>query len=717
VNNKPKQKKLIEIKRRHLRILPETERKKGRKPYVRIHKIPPEYLRKSFFNIYESSLRKREVYEDDNLYFVIQFTSEISSAPMREIIKKLDIKVLSLISKTALKASLLKEAKEAFSEKLNKYAKYIEAIREIKLEDKIDPQISELLSKREPQVIKVNIEFDSGLNREKYRDITRAVANYIEKQGDITLSEFIGENNALMSVKLSLSSLKTIIDEIDPIARVEKIPEVRLTSSKIKLSLQNFKTDRNGGNEVYIDQSKPLVCILDSGIEASHPELRNSISATFDFMTQLSYPCADRDGHGTFVAGRAVYQDEFPHRIPRVNVIMVKGFENEECVVENPLQMIYTTLQRFCSRSRVFNFSFNANEPSEIQREYLDRWAYQLNVLCVVSSGNIDNEAETPIIRHLNSGRRYPEYIKDYSIFFPGDCYNVLTVGSHTSIGSNIAPNLSPSPFTRSGSLLDRIKPDLLASGGNLNGIFSNGRITSLNKNGFGVKSCNSRFSQTGNLHSEECGTSYSAPIISSLAAQIFNEYPDSSAELVKALIINSCVSLKNPAGQEYDTDIQGHGRCIFDNALYSDDWKVTLLSEQMITPSEIEKADIRGKKLEKVYRMYVPENTTKIIATLVFSNPSIPEFHGFLPIKFKLRLKRVGAKSFRIPSKKYFKKADNVITKEYSIKRGFGKWEVRLTPQIRLLSERYNVRYALVITIINDEELMPIYDEIQRNL
>lgn len=289
-----------------------------------------------------------------------------------------------------------------------------------------------------------------------------------------------------------------------------------------------------------------------------------------------------------------------------------------------------------------------------------------------------------------------------------------MTVGSHTQTDSNITHNLSPSPFTRSGSLLDRIKPDLVASGGNFNTVVSNGRITNLDHNGHGIKLCNLNFSQPpNNPYTEECGTSFSAPIISSLASRLFQEYPESSIELIKSLIINSCILLKDQNNKEYDIDIQGHGRCSFNDTLYSNDYKVTLLSEQIITPAEVE-TNQKYKKLEKIYKIYVPRGATKMNVTLIFGNPSIEEFRGFLPIKFNLGCKRISSKHPRKPSRTYFKDIDNVIYKSYSIKRSFGEWEIRIKPQIKFLKQKYNVRYALVITLLDETYTNPLYEEIK---
>ncbi len=95
-----------------------------------------------------------------------------------------------------------------------------------------------------------------------------------------------------------------------------------------------------------------------------------------------------------------------------------------------------------------------------------------------------------------------------------------------------------PSPFTRSGPGVNgAVKPDVVEYGGNSTIFISQQRFFQ-NDPTVEVVSMSNDF--RNKLFASMSGTSFSAPKVSNLAALILNQYPDISANMVRALIANS---------------------------------------------------------------------------------------------------------------------------------------------------------------------------------
>jgi len=113
----------------------------------------------------------------------------------------------------------------------------------------------------------------------------------------------------------------------------------------------------------------------------------------------------------------------------------------------------------------------------------------------------------------------------------PAESMLALTVGSvaNEEASGSMAKKGEPSPFTRKGpGFSGYYKPDLAAHGGNCGSNWS--RHSFLEAVGFCHQSDSIAYSR---------GTSFSTPIISRLAAKIFEIIPTASACLVKAMLIH----------------------------------------------------------------------------------------------------------------------------------------------------------------------------------
>jgi hypothetical protein len=401
------------------------------------------------------------------------------------------------------------------------------------------------------------------------------------------------------------------------------------------------------------------------------------------------------------VSGLAIYEGNVRTHKPRCSILAVKMF-SQHSFAGNSLSRIARAVQQFKERCRVFNLSFASQGPDPTSTRALDHLSFNNNVLFVAAAGNI---LPSRIIDELNLGRNYPDYIHDYHIYFPGDCYNVLTVGSYAEQGSNIAPKGCPSPFTRSRHpYTSKVSPEMLASGGNLNRITAGGNAT-CSPNGCGIVST----AHTDDDLREDAGTSFSSPVVSSTVAQLIGTFPNHWPCFYKALLVSSCNQLSDTS--QFPCAIQGFGVPNRSAAFNSEYWRATLCAESAF--------DLRDMKRYHRYRFFFPDGADRILVTICFDvEPITSRFE--LPYYLSIRVHKPATKkrAWVKPASIIPDHESNIKRFEYRVQRG-GKatWTIEVTPHLRDVAfikpkESRLLRYSIIITIISDRRAW-IYSQI----
>lgn len=353
----------------------------------------------------------------------------------------------------------------------------------------------------------------------------------------------------------------------------------------------------------------PGITILDSGIATGHPLLAPAMGEAQSFLPGV--PDADGTGHGTHIAGLALYGDiEETLRngafVPQFRLfsgrILDDDNTNETGFVENHI----TDAVRYFNQEydcRIFNLSFGDLRKPYLQGHVrglaftLDNLSRELGVVFVVSAGNVSHSQQSG----QDWREHYPGYLshEDWSLIDPAPALNVLTVGSLARWDRDfnsqrypddpaevpVALHNQPSPFTRRGpSLAGAIKPDLVAYGGNW---AVNARAGfHIVEQGLGELSTNRGFA-AGRLLGEQCGTSFAAPHVTYLCAQLLAEHPESGVNLVRALLVSHaaipgpCIDLLPDADTR--RRICGYGQVDGRALLRSIENDVTLITEDTL--------------------------------------------------------------------------------------------------------------------------------------
>lgn len=323
----------------------------------------------------------------------------------------------------------------------------------------------------------------------------------------------------------------------------------------------------------------PGVVVLDSGIATGHPVLAPAVGDSQSFLAGSS--AADDHGHGTLVAGIALYGDvarcvKHCRFVPKLTLhsgrILDERSEGDSRLVENQVEeaVRYFVDNYGC---KVFNLSYGDQRKPYRGRHVrglavtLDSLSWELGVLFVVPTGNIDGD--------VDRSNKYPGCLLDdnASLIDPAPSLNALTVGSLARYERDtrwpddpgyapVARTDQPSPFTRRGpSVNGAIKPDLVDYGGN-ELVHHRAGITESRE--VGELSTSRRFAS--GMPFETChGTSFAAPRVANLAATVLVHFPKASVDLCRALLVahadvpSSCGDLCSESGIEI-RHVAGYG-------------------------------------------------------------------------------------------------------------------------------------------------------------
>lgn len=416
------------------------------------------------------------------------------------------------------------------------------------------------------------------------------------------------------------------------------------------------------------------ICVLDSGINSNHPLLRSAFGEAESYIDGQGPE--DEAGHGTAVAGVVLYGNLEeclaanrwqPELWLYSGKIMTKApSDTDEAIFD--INTIEQSLERAVAYfagelgCRIFNVSLgNENAPytgRHIQgmAYTLDRLAREYNVLFVVSAGNFRGTETLP---RTDWRSEYPEYLlaDESRIIDPAPGLNILTVGAlanHNATANEqrygdreideLSPAMEdqPSPFTRHGpSLRGAFKPDLMAHGGNLaSPMRREGAQWRKRDRRLGVLTLNHRFLDS-TLFKDISGTSFAAPYVSHLAGRLLNLYPNASANLLRAVLVNHADvpdACRAPFIGELHgriRDVTGYGKVNVDTLFRSTDYEVVLLTEDSILNDS-----------HQFYELPLPESflrgnraTRQLRVTLAYCPPVRTTRVDYLATKISYRL------------------------------------------------------------------------------
>jgi Subtilase family len=309
----------------------------------------------------------------------------------------------------------------------------------------------------------------------------------------------------------------------------------------------------------FAGENAPAVCILDCGVNRGHPLLEHALAEEHNLAWNDEWEADDRHGHGTEMAGLALYGPHLGdmlltdkrirlyHRLEAVKILPDDG-ENSPPDYGPITQGSVAKMEiEAPGRPRVICMAITAPDKDQ----YLPTlWSASLDQMC---SGAYDEHRRLTFVSAGNCLQMtvadYPEANHNASVQDPAQAWNVITVGAFTQkvlitdpdlAGYQpLAPDggLSPSSTTSCG--WDKrewpFKPDIVMEGGNY-AYDPHGDLTDPDD----LALLTTRISRSGALLSMMKDTSAATALAARHAALIHAEYPTYWPETIRGLLIHS---------------------------------------------------------------------------------------------------------------------------------------------------------------------------------
>lgn len=442
-----------------------------------------------------------------------------------------------------------------------------------------------------------------ALNKGNDRISMRAAFEEWLKSNNISLMDSVNQHEIILyRVRCDRNAIDLLLNHRD-VRAVDLPPKYGYERALLRIDRQALPESPAPPGD------SPGIVILDSGIAENHPLLKAAIGDAQSFIP--NFPPSDVEGHGTHIAGIALYDnvDDCLKKkifIPELRLfsgrILDDNGDNNTGFIENHIieAVDYFKQNYGC---KVFNLSIgDKRKPYRGGRIHglaviLDSLVREKDVLFVVSAGNFNGTDSVP----QDWLKEYPAYLmcEEARLFDPATAINVLTVGSMARYDQSfisqqyindpavvpIARHRQPSPFTRRGpSVNGIIKPEIVGFGGN---IAIDVRSHSFVETGLKEVSTSISFLTEGWLIEERRGTSQAAPHIAHLAAKLLREYPTASANLLRALLVSHArhhefwKSLFEE--EEKLWNICGYGEIRADSVFRSTEEQLTFIAEDKI--------------------------------------------------------------------------------------------------------------------------------------
>lgn len=307
-------------------------------------------------------------------------------------------------------------------------------------------------------------------------------------------------------------------------------------------------------------QDSPFICILDTGVNNGHPLLASHLHNDDLHTIEPVWGAFDEQGHGTEMAGIALYGDlsesmanltpvNLTHHLESVKLLRNNGGNGDKHHGLITVEAVSRPEISVPDRKRVFSMAVTAKDNRDRGRP--SAWSATLDRLAV----DYENDNETPRLFVVSAGNvndnaswmQYPNSNTTDSIHDPSQAWNILTVGSFTEKitieGEDtdgyipVAPTGGLSPFSTTSCTWDRyrpLKPDVVFEGGNAahdgNWACTMPSLSLLTTN----------FQPHDRLLTTTNATSAATALCARFAAQLMASYPNLWPETIRALIVHS---------------------------------------------------------------------------------------------------------------------------------------------------------------------------------
>lgn len=360
------------------------------------------------------------------------------------------------------------------------------------------------------------------------------------------------------------------------------------------------------------------VTLLDTGVNHGHVLLAPMVADGDRHTVEPGWGLDDANGHGTELAGLALFGDLAPalsddgalyvsHRLESVKILRGPGDNDGQSygvITAEAVARVEITAQ---DRRRVFMMAVSSTDGRDRGRP--SSWSAEVDRLAC----DYEGQGETPRLfvlcagntRDPNAWGDYPASLSTNLVHDPGQAWNALTVGSYSELTTisehfghaytSIAPAGGLSPYTTTSSTWLTgwpFKPDIVMEGGNaaIDGTGFTSQMDSLSL-------LTTNHQPHERLFSLSWATSASTALAAGMAAQIQAAYLEFWPETIRAIMIHSArwtqsmLDAYTPNGIRNQANMRqllrhcGYGVPSLERALYSASNSLTLIVQDRLQP------------------------------------------------------------------------------------------------------------------------------------
>jgi hypothetical protein len=452
---------------------------------------------------------------------------------------------------------------------------------------------------------------------DNYKDKLEQVAQNLGEVGcqigvsQIELAEYVVK--LVKGNAKQLSSSLLLLDNLAELRKPQEIADFILDKNVTYGDKKAWLEDLQQRTNCKFDENSILVCLLDSGVNNKHPLINPFLPDSHLYTYNSSWGTRDShpsfDGHGTGVAGLALYGDLTDALSSKDKIDIYHGLESfkvwfynqpndpylygaiMESAVATPSIDRPINQRIFCLTVTDRNFRFNGRPSS---------WSSSIDNLCfgkdsepqlfVISGGNVE----------ITKQDEYPYLNLTECIHDPAQAYNALTIGTYTrKVKIDISTGCKPlaeygamAPSNSTSLLFDKnwsIKPDVVIEGGNL--VYdSNGDVAGHSTVDVMSLSKDSDYKKFTNFGD----TSGAAGIASKMVAELMTIYPNYWVETIRGLLVHSADwTPKMTTGKSKFEVLRtvGYGVPNLQKAMFSANNSLTLIIEREIQPYKFEQS------------------------------------------------------------------------------------------------------------------------------
>lgn len=330
-------------------------------------------------------------------------------------------------------------------------------------------------------------------------------------------------------------------------------------------------------------EDAPSVCILDTGVTEQHPLLQPAANSSDMHTYNPAWGTDDRYGHGTPMAGLAIYGDltellssdeaiELTHRLESVKVTPNPDHHTDRLLYGAITRESISRVEITSDRQRVYAMAVTATDDRD--RGKPSSWSAAIDAL---SSGYEDEQQRLIILSVGNTDpqerHRHPDSNMTDAIHDPGQAWNALTVGAFTEkvlLDTEKYPgwqpvatsgDLAPSSCTSMewGKTAWPVKPDIVMEGGNMAISPEDGTADYID-DALQLLSTGHQFALGKQLISFG-DTSAATAQAAHMAAMVQAQYPDYWPETLRALLVHSAQWTETMKSHFNPLNLQDHYR------------------------------------------------------------------------------------------------------------------------------------------------------------